>query len=640
MSTHKRTELESRHVIVSGATGFVGQHLVPILLENNYEVIATARDLKKAKLFPWFRSVKFVSLDFYKEKASLSVPQGAGLIHLAWQGLPNYMSLSHFEDNLPHNYNFVKSLVSLGVRQVLAIGTCMEYGFQSGAIPSTSQPLPNNPYGLAKNNLRRYLEFLATTQPFTLQWARLFYLYGTGQSAGSILSQLDASIDNNASEFNMSAGEQLRDYLPVEEAARQLCELYSKGTPGVFNVCSGRPISVRRLVERRIKQRGSDIKPNLGFFPYTNYEPMAFWGVRDIGQTLYLPTLPNSPLREKAVENSLAPVRLRYNKSLQFLENEAFEPELIDYSQNYENSQAHSKTFLNHMSTVLQLLKRARPKGAVMVEVGCGKGDFIELAHRDGYFNVRGFDASYQGKSSLIEKRYLNPADRISADLVVLRHVLEHIPRPFEFLSTLRAIFGDAYIYIEVPNYDWIEANQTFFDITYEHVNYFSQRALKALFNPAQTEHGLLFEQQYQYVISKLAALDSNFDREYRSSDWRYTTFEDIFPNMWRAIERFNTLAKSRSVFVWGAATKGCLFLAHCAEIGILVDKVRFAVDLNSGKVGKFLPGSLVEIKAKSDFFDYAKPGDLVIVSNPAYRDEIVAEIRGAGLIDIEVETL
>jgi hypothetical protein len=74
--------------------------------------------------------------------------------------------------------------------------------------------------------------------------------------------------------------------------------------------------------------------------------------------------------------------------------------------------------------------------------------------------------------------------------------------------------------------------------------------------------------------------------------------------------------------------------------MGILVDKVRFAVDLNSGKVGKFLPGSLVEIKAKSDFFDYAKPGDLVIVSNPAYRDEIVAEIRGAGLIDIEVETL
>ena len=205
-----------------------------------------------------------------------------GLIHLAWQGLPNYKSLFHFEENLNFNYKFIKTLVLSGVRQVLITGTCFEYGFQSGPIASTATPLPNNPYALAKDSLRQQLNFLSKEHSFRFQWARLFYMYGEGQNPKSVLSQLDTAIKNNETVFNMSGGEQLRDYLPIEAVAQQLFDLYVSGSTGTHNICSGKPISVRRLVEDQINKRGSTIKLNLNYYPDNDYEPKAFWGLRDI----------------------------------------------------------------------------------------------------------------------------------------------------------------------------------------------------------------------------------------------------------------------------------------------------------------------------------------------------------------------
>lgn len=630
----------SRQVIVSGATGFVGQHLVPLLLKNQFQVIATARDIQKAATFEWFKEVQFVATDFHKGLEQIQVGQDAGLIHLAWQGLPNYNSLFHFEENLPFNYGFVKELVLAGVSQVLITGTCLEYGFQSGPIASITKPLPNNPYALAKDTLRQQLEFLSKEHPFRLQWARLFYTYGKGQNPNSVLSQLETAIDNGDSTFNMSGGEQLRDYLPIEAVAQQLIDLYMSSRTGTYNICSGNPVSVRRLVEERIRDRCASIQPNFGYYPYPDYEPMAFWGVRDIGETVFLPVLPNAPIKSKTLAQTIAPIRLRLNVELNFLENEAFDPQLIDYSDDYENSQAHSTKFKDHMQSVLSLLQAALPRDSVLVEVGCGKGDFVEMIEQSGYFRVKGYDASYDGNNKSIEKRYLNSSDRIVADLVVLRHVLEHVPKPYDFLAMLKSIFGQAKIYIEVPSYDWIFANRTFFDITYEHVNYFSQRALKQLFEPSTTQYGLMFDEQYQYVISDLSSLNFEFKRQYDSCSWKFLSFNELFPNIETNIRRFERQACSGAVYIWGAATKGCLFLAHCAIKNRLIDKVRFAIDQNPKKLGKYLPGSMIEIRSTEDFFKAVKPGDLLLIANPAYMGEIIAQVRANGIKDIEVQAL
>jgi dTDP-6-deoxy-L-talose 4-dehydrogenase (NAD+) len=164
----------------------------------------------------------------------------------------------------------------------LVTGTCLEYGPNSGPIASAAHPSPKTPYAAAKDSLRQQLEFLSRDHPFCLQWARLFYMYGKGQNPKSILAQLDNAINNKDAVFNMSGGEQLRDYLPVEAVVEQLFCLFESNKSGVHNVCSGTPISIRRLVEERIKECGSAITINLGHYPYPEYEPLAFWGVRDM----------------------------------------------------------------------------------------------------------------------------------------------------------------------------------------------------------------------------------------------------------------------------------------------------------------------------------------------------------------------
>ncbi|MBU69011.1 MAG: epimerase [Cupriavidus sp.] len=268
-------------VIVTGATGFVGQHVVPQLLERGLDVVAVARDEAKARTFDWHKDVRFIELDYHKKRLNFIPTVGSTLIHLAWQGLPNYKSMFHIDENLPRNYDFIRDLVAEGVSKVLVTGTCFEYGLQSGPIPSNSTTKPTNPYGIAKDCLRRYLESLSVATPFTLQWARLFYMHGKGQNPKSILALLDSAIANGDRSFNMSGGEQLRDYLPVESVARRIIELHLGDTGGTFNVCSGEPISIRRLVEERVKQRGADIELNLGYYPYPDYEPMAFWGAKE-----------------------------------------------------------------------------------------------------------------------------------------------------------------------------------------------------------------------------------------------------------------------------------------------------------------------------------------------------------------------
>lgn len=269
---------DSRQVIVSGATGFVGRHLIPLLVDSGCDVIAMARGEDKARDLAGFDGVRFVPMDLGKDIPDFQPRPDAVLVHLAWPGLPNYRSLFHLEENLPRSYTFVKQMVGLGVSQVLVTGTCFEYGMQNGRLATTTEPRPSNPYGTAKDMLRRQLGFLRGELPFTLQWARLFYMYGKGQDPRSVLAQLDAAIDRGDATFDMSGGEQLRDYLAVEDVARQLQTVIHTREEGVFNICSGKPVSIRRLVEQHIATRHASITMNLGRYPYPDYEPLAFWG--------------------------------------------------------------------------------------------------------------------------------------------------------------------------------------------------------------------------------------------------------------------------------------------------------------------------------------------------------------------------
>jgi len=266
-------------VAVTGATGFIGRHVLAELAERSVESIALVRPSTKKAL--GFIRCNLVHIDLHNPPPNAFELMGKPdvLIHLAWSGLPNYKSLHHFEQELPAQYRFLKSLIESGLQTLVVAGTCFEYGIQSGSLSERVPLRPSIPYGFAKNALRCQLEYLKATYPYQLAWARLFYLYGEGQAQSSILPQLRGAVERAEPLFNMSGGEQLRDYLPVTTAARHLVSLaLAEKDIGVVNICSGIPISIRKLVEGWIEESGWSIKLNLGHYPYPDYEPIAFWG--------------------------------------------------------------------------------------------------------------------------------------------------------------------------------------------------------------------------------------------------------------------------------------------------------------------------------------------------------------------------
>ena len=262
-------------VAVTGATGFIGRHVLNELARHDVETIAISRHAT-----PGAGGVQ-LDIRAASDDAFERIGRPDALIHLAWGGLPNYRSLHHFEQELPAQYRFLSNLIAAGLNNLVVVGTCFEYGMQSGPLSEELPARPDNPYGYAKDSLRRQLEYLRAARPFNLTWARLFYLHGEGQAASSLLPLLRQAVARGDSVFNMSGGEQLRDYLPVSEVARCLVALALKRADhGVVNLCSGRPISVRRLVEGWIAENNWSIELNLGHYPYPDYEPMAFWGDR------------------------------------------------------------------------------------------------------------------------------------------------------------------------------------------------------------------------------------------------------------------------------------------------------------------------------------------------------------------------
>lgn len=268
-------------VAVTGAAGFIGRHVLAELAKHLVDVVAVVRNA--AQLAQVGPRVQVVRLDLasHQPTAFAAMGQPDVLIHLAWGGLPNYRSLHHLENELPNQYRFLANLIKEGLPAVVVTGTCFEYGMQFGPLSETLEARPNNPYGYAKDALRRQLEFLRCVHPFALTWARLFYMYGEGQAENSLWSQLKRAVERRESRFAMSGGEQLRDFLPVSDVAASLVALALRQADiGVVNVCSGKPVSVRALMEGWLQENGWNMDLDLGRYDYPDYEPMAFWGDR------------------------------------------------------------------------------------------------------------------------------------------------------------------------------------------------------------------------------------------------------------------------------------------------------------------------------------------------------------------------
>ncbi len=269
-------------VLVTGASGFIGNYTIKELLKYpEVKITASLRNLSKIENTDWKSKVQIIPGDLYNREINyydyFNKPDI--LIHLTWESLNNYNDISHIESILYNNYNFIRNMILNGLKSVNITGTCLEYGLQNGCLDEDMNTFPTTPYALAKDTLRKFILELSKKYDFNFKWIRIFYMYGEGQNPKSLLEQLSYALNNDQKVFNMSGGDQLRDYLPVEEVAKYIVNISIQNElTGVFNCCSGEPISVRKLVENYLIQKNKSIKLNLGYYPYPDYEPMAFWG--------------------------------------------------------------------------------------------------------------------------------------------------------------------------------------------------------------------------------------------------------------------------------------------------------------------------------------------------------------------------
>jgi nucleoside-diphosphate-sugar epimerase len=269
-------------VLVTGATGFIGNYVVQELLLRDVQVIATSTNIEKAKKQTWFTHVQYIAHDLINNDVDVFqlCHQPDAIIHLAWRGLPNYKQAFHYEQELMVQYNFLKKMIGSGVQNINITGTCFEYGMQENCLhEDVHLANPNNNYAIAKDTLRKFLQQLQTQQYFSLKWMRLFYMYGAGQSETSIIPLLQKALENGDASFNMSQGEQVRDYLPVEKLAEYIvdCSMQTD-VQGIINVCSNQPIKIIEVVNQYLLTQNKSISLNLGFYPYPDYEPFSFWG--------------------------------------------------------------------------------------------------------------------------------------------------------------------------------------------------------------------------------------------------------------------------------------------------------------------------------------------------------------------------
>lgn len=268
-------------ILVTGGTGFVGQHVITELLKYDHQIIVAARAKNSLKHIA--DKIKVIELDLDNLESNKNYFSEAGnpdlLLHLAWQGLPNYKESFHIEKNLPSHSAFLKNMVDNGLQNLVVTGTCFEYGMKDGCLSEEMESDPQNPYAIAKDGLRKFLEELQQQNPFIFKWIRLFYMYGKGQNPKSLLSQLENALQKGDAVFNMSGGEQLRDYLPIQTVAEYIVKIALQNKiNGIINCCSGVPIKVKIFVENYLEKNKKKINLNLGYYPYPDYESMAFWG--------------------------------------------------------------------------------------------------------------------------------------------------------------------------------------------------------------------------------------------------------------------------------------------------------------------------------------------------------------------------
>jgi SAM-dependent methyltransferase len=351
------------------------------------------------------------------------------------------------------------------------------------------------------------------------------------------------------------------------------------------------------------------------------------------------------PERRQALDAPMGEIRLGFCDACGMIYNTAFDPLALDYDQAYENSLHFSPRFQAYAEELAsRLVERHGLRGRTVVEIGCGKGDFLRLLAAAGNECV-GFDTSFEGALEepvgegsirVVRDLYGEKHAGLGGDLICCRHVLEHIPEPAGFLDQVRraaSAKAGAAIFFEVPNALWTLRDLGVWDVIYEHCSYYTAASIERAFQRAGFAPEAAYEAfggQYLCLDAALADGPSRASTDARVGE--LAALVDRFAGHFREkVDHWSgRLAEIASrggrVAIWGAGSKGVTFL-NTVEGG---RDVICAVDINARKQGRYVPGTGQEVVGPDRL---ARKGvDVVLVMNPLYADEIRRTLDGIGV--------
>jgi SAM-dependent methyltransferase len=266
---------------------------------------------------------------------------------------------------------------------------------------------------------------------------------------------------------------------------------------------------------------------------------------------------------------------------------------------------------------------------STIVEVGCGKGFYIDiLSNKLERCSFFGFDTSYDGILSFPEKNityfrsyYPNKSLTKKPNIIINRHVIEHISDPIYFLKSIRSTLDlNSYLFLETPDFNWIINNSTLFDIFYEHCNYWLPISIsKALeisgFQVVDISVG--FEGQYLCVVAK-AVDESLIDISYQSilTIDLYKHFFSLSSIFLESLKKIYSL--KRKIALWGSGAKGCSFVCNFDPNRLYIACL---IDINPKKQNRYVGKTGHQIIAPSDIS--SNHIDFIIVLNSNYEKEI-----------------
>lgn len=350
--------------------------------------------------------------------------------------------------------------------------------------------------------------------------------------------------------------------------------------------------------------------------------------------------------KDEALKAPRSDIILIFCKDCEHIFNCAFDPLQMEYTQQYENSLHFSPVFQGYAKDLAdRLIDTYDLHGKNIIEIGCGKGDFLKMICGEGGNRGIGFDSSYDNTGEAISpdldvtfikdfysERYMD----YRSDFICCRQVLEHIQYPFDFLTNIRKMIGnnDTIVFFEVPNVGYSLNDKGIWDIIYEHRSFFCKNSLAKLFdlcgfsiiNLSEAYNGQFL--CIEAIPEKSKSDGSNESIEKLKMNPNIEKFTELF---WSEIGKWKEHIKkfekiNQRVVLWGGGSKGVTFLNMIA----CRNQIEFVIDINTRKHGKYIPGTGQEIVSPHLLREY-RP-DIVIVMNPIYKNEIKQTLNQLGL--------